>query len=157
MAFDYFYQKNGNICSDEKEFDAVHGIMAYNKTDQERLEDEESTFIEPKFVQVCANKPISEWIISVGKHEGFIPSADWIEAQELLEAIADKYNRPHRATNALLGGLVYCPICGSRLNVFPESNRWTNGKPRFKYGCPRKRGKKNAASNPLTETALMIL
>lgn len=37
--------------------------MAYNKTDQERLEDEESTFIELKFVQVCADKPISEWII----------------------------------------------------------------------------------------------
>lgn len=73
ISFDYFYQKNGNICSDEKDFDAIHGIMAYNKTDQERLEDEESTFIEPKFVQVCADKPIAEWIISVGKHEGFIP------------------------------------------------------------------------------------
>lgn len=141
ISFDYFYQKNGNICSDEKEFDAIHGIMAYNKTDQERLEDEESTFIEPKFVQVCSDKPIAEWIISVGKHEGFIPSAEWIETQELLGAIADKYNRPHRATNALLGGLVYCPICGGRLHVLPESNRWTNGKPRFKYGCPKRRGK----------------
>lgn len=76
ISFDYFYQKNGNICSDEKDFDVIHGIMAYNKTDQERLEDEESTFIEPKFVQVCADKRISEWIISVGKHEGFIQSMD---------------------------------------------------------------------------------
>ncbi len=58
ISFDYFYQKNGNICSDEKDFDAIHGIMAYNKTDQERLEDEESTFIEPKFVQVCADNAI---------------------------------------------------------------------------------------------------
>ena len=32
----------------------------------------------------------------------FFQSAEWIETQELLEAIADKYNRPHRATNALL-------------------------------------------------------
>lgn len=56
-------------------------------------------------------------------------------------AITDKYNRPHRATNALLGGLVYCPVCGGRLRVLPESNRWTNGKPRFKYGCPKRRGK----------------
>lgn len=141
ISYDYFYQRDGKICVDMEVFDGIHGIMAYNKTDQEKLEDEESTFIEPKFVQVCTDKPISEWIIAVGKHEGFIPSAEWIETQELLEAIADKYNRPHRATNALLGGLVYCPICGGRLNVFPESNRWTNGKPRFKYGCPKRRGK----------------
>ncbi|WP_217958512.1 hypothetical protein [Acutalibacter muris] len=30
ISFDYFYQKNRNICSDEKDFDAFHGIMAYN-------------------------------------------------------------------------------------------------------------------------------
>lgn len=141
ISYDYFYQRDGKICVDMEVFDGIHGIMAYNKTDQEKLEDEESTFIEPKFVQVCTDKPISEWIIAVGKHEGFIASKEWIETQELLEAISDKYNRPHRATNALLGGLVYCPICGNRLNVFPESNRWTNGKPRFKYGCPKRRGK----------------
>ena len=57
ISFDYFYQKNGNICSDEKDFDAIHGIMAYNKTDQERLEEEESIFTEPNFVWVCADKP----------------------------------------------------------------------------------------------------
>ncbi|MFR2880604.1 MAG: recombinase family protein [Lachnospiraceae bacterium] len=157
ISYDYFYQRDGKICVDMEVFDGIHGIMAYNKTDQEKLEDEESTFIEPKFVQVCTDKPISEWIIAVGKHEGFIPSAEWIETQELLEAIADKYNRPHRATNALLGGLVYCPICGGRLNVFPESNRWTNGKPRFKYGCPKRRGKENAVLSLLTETVLTTL
>jgi len=31
---------------------------------------------------------------------------------------------------------MYCPICGRRLSVVSESNRWTNGKPRFKYVCP---------------------
>lgn len=77
----------------------------------------------------------------MGKHEGFIPSDQWIEIQELLNAIAEKYNRPHRKTNALLAGLVHCPICGKRLNVVSESNRWTNGKPRFKYVCPGYRRK----------------
>lgn len=46
-----------------------------------------------------------------------------------------------RKTNALLSGLMYCPICGKRLRVLPESNRWTNGKPRFKYACPGVRAK----------------
>ena len=54
----------------------------------------------------------------------------------MLDSIAEKYNRPHRKTNALLAGLVYCPYCGKRLRVISESNRWTNGKPRFKYVCP---------------------
>ena len=81
-------------------------------------------------------KPVSEWIISVGRHEGFIPSQQWIDTQNMLDSIAEKYNRPHRKTNALLAGLIYCPHCGKRLRVISESNRWTNDKPRFKYVCP---------------------
>lgn len=81
-------------------------------------------------------KSINEWIIAVGKHKGFISIEHWIETQEFLAAIAEKYNRPHRKTNAFLAGLVHCPICGKRLRVISESDRWTNGKPRFKYVCP---------------------
>ena len=54
--------------------------------------------------------------------------------EELLDAIAEKYNRPHRKTND-------CTICGKRLNVVSESDRWTNCKPRFKYVCPGYRKK----------------
>ena len=34
-----------------------------------------------------------------------------------------------------------CPHCGRRLSVISESDRWTNGKPRFKYVCPGYRKK----------------
>ena len=135
-AYHYFLEHEGNIFGDITEFDGAHGLSAYNKTEQYKVEDESSTFSNPKFSQLIAQKPIQEWIISVGKHEGVIPSQDWIEAQMLLKAIAENYNRPHRKTNALLAGLMYCPICGRRLTVVPESNRWTHGKPRFKYVCP---------------------
>ncbi len=74
-------------------------------------------------------------MISVGKHEGFIASQNWIQAQMILEDIARQYNRPHRKTNALLAGIVHCPYCGKRLSVISESDQWTNGKPRFKYVC----------------------
>lgn len=134
-SYNYFLEHNGGLCDDVSAFDGSHGLSAYNKTDQEKFEDEDSTFISPKFVQLMSVNPVSEWIISVGRHEGFIPSQQWIDTQNMLDDIAKKYNRPHRKTNALLSGLVYCPLCGKRLRVISESNRWTNGKPRFKYVC----------------------
>lgn len=140
-SYDYFINHEGNVFGDLSDFDGQHGLSAYNKTDQGKFEDSDSTFISPKFVQTVENKPISEWIITVGKHEGFIPSEQWIEVQELLDAIAEKYNRPHRKTNSLLAGLAHCPHCGRRLSVISESDRWTNGKPRFKYVCPGYRKK----------------
>lgn len=140
-SYDYFIDHEGNVFGDLADFDGQRGLSAYNKTDQEKYEDSDSTFISPKFVQTIENKPISEWIIAVGRYEGFISSEHWIETQELLDAIAEKYNRPHRKTNALLAGIVHCPCCGKRLSVIPESNRWTNGKPRFKYVCPGYRKK----------------
>ena len=140
-SYDYFIEHDGNVFGGLSDFDGQHGLSAYNKTDQEKFEDSDSTFISPKFVQTVENKPINKWIIAVGKHEGFISSEHWIETQALLDAIAEKYNRPHRKTNALLVGLVHCPICGKRLNVISESDRWTNGKPRFKYVCPGYRKK----------------
>ena len=41
-----------------------------------------------------------------------------------------------RRASALLSGVLYCPLCGKPLRVVPESNRWSNGKPCFKYVCP---------------------
>lgn len=140
-AYNYFLEQGGNIFGDFSEFDGKHGVSCYNKTDQCKVEDEDSTFFNPKFSQTMSRKPIEEWIISVGQHEGFILSDKWIETQELLAKIAEKYNRPHRRTNALLAGIAHCPICGRRLSVTPESNRWTHGKPRFKYTCPGYRKK----------------
>ena len=140
-SYDYFIDHDGNVFGDMTEFDGTHGLSAYNKTDQEKYEGSDSTFISPKYVQTIESKPVSEWIIAVGKHEGFIPSEQWVEVQELLDAIAEKYNRPHRKTNALLAGLVHCPHCGRRLSVISESDRWTNEKPRFKYVCPGYRKK----------------
>ena len=140
-SYNYFLEHGGNLFGEPSDFDGQHGLTAYNKTDQMKVEDEDSTFFNPKFSQLLTRKPISEWIVSVGHHEGFISSRKWVETQNMLDEIAEKYNRPHRKTNALLSGLMYCPICGKRLRVLPESNRWTNGKPRFKYACPGVRAK----------------
>lgn len=135
-AYHYFLENGANLFGDIREFNGEHGISAYNKTDQYKIEDDNSTFMHPRFVTGREDKPIEAWIVSVGKHEGIIPSSTWIDAQGLLKAIAERYNRPHRKTNALLSGVLYCPLCGKPLRVVPESNRWSHGKPRFKYVCP---------------------
>lgn len=99
-SYDYFIEHDGNIFGDLDDFDGKRGLSAYNKTAQEKYEDSDSTFISPKFVQTIEDKPISEWVISVGKHEGFIASQNWIQAQMILEDIEKQYNRPDRKTNA---------------------------------------------------------
>lgn len=128
-SYDYFIDHDGNAFGDMTEFDGTHGLSAYNKTDQEKYKGSDSTFISPKYIQIIESKLISEWIIAVGRHKGFISSEQWVEVQELLDAIAEKYNRSYRKTNALLAGLAHCPHCGRRLSVVFESDRWTNGKP----------------------------
>ncbi|MBO6127677.1 MAG: recombinase family protein [Pseudobutyrivibrio sp.] len=136
-AYQYFLDKGSNVFGDIEEFDGVHGISVYNRTLQTKEESDDSTFLHPDFTASTKQKEPEEWIVAVGKHEGFIDSERWIEAQKLKEDIAEKYNQPHRSTNALLSGIMYCPECGSRLRVVSESNRYTHGKPRFKYSCPK--------------------
>ena len=135
-AYHFFYDNGANVAGSIEDFDGKHALSGYNKTDHIKDEHEDSTFFNPKFTQLSYRKPINDWIISVGKHEPFISSEDWIAAQELMKDIEERYNRPHRATNALLSGLMICPKCGRILNVVSESGRWTRGRPRFKYVCP---------------------
>ena len=134
-SYSYFYEKGGKLYGEIDDYDGFHGLSVYNRTEQNKLETDNSTFLHPEYTKITKQNDISEWIIAVGQHEGFIKSDKWIEAQEIRDTIADKYSRPHRATNALLSGLLYCPVCGDKLKVIPESNRYTNGKPRFKYAC----------------------
>lgn len=140
-AYHFFYDNGANVAGSIEDFDGKHALSGYNKTDHIKDEHEDSTFFNPKFTQLSYRKPINDWIISVGKHEPFISSEDWIAAQELMKDIEEQHNRPHRATNALLSGLIICPKCGKILNVVSESGRWTRGRPRFKYVCPGHRKK----------------
>ena len=84
-SYNYFLEHDGNLFGEPSDFDGQHGLTAYNKTDQMKVEDEDSTFFNPKFSQLLTRKPISEWIVSVGRHEGFISSRKWVETQNMLE------------------------------------------------------------------------
>ena len=86
-----------------------------------------------------ANKlrPYNEWIISIGQHEGIIPSLDWIKVQLMLSDNKDKSYRKVKNTSSLLSGLLICKECGSYMR--PKLGRINkDGKQSFYYICELK-------------------
>ena len=133
-SYRYFAEKDSDLFSDRSEFDGEHGIMAYNRTDQEKG-------------RAAIFKPVSEWIVAVGKHPGLISGKEWVKVQDALEENRTKSFRRPKTNGALLTGLIYCR-CGSRM--YPKlSNRKTpDGVPVFSYVCNvKERSKRSLCSS----------
>ena len=93
-AYDFFIKNDTDLFSEHDAFDGVHGMMAYNRTDQEKG-------------RASISLPPSEWIVSVGKHPGLIPGKVWVQVQESLERNKSKSFRKPRSNEALLTGLLF--------------------------------------------------
>lgn len=130
-AYQYFTEKNADLFSPAAAFDGVHGILAYNRTRQEKG-------------HTTVYLPIHEWIVSVGQHPGLIPSQKWIAVQRSLERNHCKaYHKP-RSNTALLTGLLWC-TCGSRM--YPKVSSHTTGCTHYSYICKcKERSKKTLCS-----------
>lgn len=146
-AYAYFSEKDAELFSERTAFDGVHGIIAYNRTDQTKGKN-------------TINLPITEWIISVGQHPGLIPGKDWVRVQDALERNKSKSYRSPRSNEALLTGLLYCQ-CGSRMYPKLSKRKTATGKPVYTYVCKlkeRSQGSrcagKNANGNTLDEAAI---
>ena len=123
-AYRYFVDRQAELFSQQSAFDGVHGILAYNRTDQEKG-------------RATVYLPVHEWIVTVGQHPGLIPGRDWIRVQEALERNKSKAYRKPRSNEALLTGLIYCR-CGSRM--YPKLTKRFNadGEPIYSYLCRMK-------------------
>ena len=64
FAYDYLTKSHVDLFAEQSDFDGVHGIMAYNRTLQQP----------GRAHQI---KPMEEWIVSVGKHQGVIEGKSW--------------------------------------------------------------------------------
>ena len=102
-AYQYFVDNEAELFAPESDFDGVRGVLAYNRSDQEKG-------------RATVYNPISEWIVSVGEHPGIISSNRWIRVQESLERNKSKSYHKSRGNEALLTGLLWCS-CGSRMHV----------------------------------------
>ncbi len=132
-AYDYLTEKEADLFSDRAEFDGKHGIMAYNRTDQEKG-------------KTTQYNPVNEWIVAVGKHPGLIPGKTWVRVQEALEQNKSKaFHRP-KSNEALLTGLLYCR-CGNRMYPKLSKRRTADGDVIFTYVCKLKERSQRSLCN----------
>lgn len=123
-AYDYFIENGAEVFADCEEFDGVHGVMAYNRTDQQKG-------------RAAILRPVAEWIVSVGQHPGLVSGRAWINVQKVLERNKSKTVHTPRGNNALLTGLLYCG-CGGKMYPKLSRSRTERGERSFYYACKRK-------------------
>ena len=132
-AYDYFMEREAEVCFPKEAFDGSCGIMAYNRTNQEK----------GRTTQLL---PVSEWIVAIGKHAGVVPSKQWIKVQESLDRNKSKAYRKPRNNEALLTGLVYCS-CGERMYPKLSQRTTASGEVIYTYVCKMKERSKRERCN----------
>ena len=123
-AWQYFVDRQAELFSERSAFDGTRGILAYNRTDQEKG-------------RAAILLPVNEWIVTVGQHPGIIPGKAWVKIQESLERNKSKGYRKPRSNEALLTGLLFCR-CGSRMYPKLSKRVTADGKPVYTYVCKLK-------------------
>ncbi len=144
---DYLESKGITIFVDDerKNIYGKYGLITYNKQDGNRN-----------------NNDVSEWIISVGLHPGYIKGIDWIRTQELIKKNSEKRYRAKSKNEALFSGILKCSECGSYMRPKATGNHPKDStQRRYYYTCElkeRSRGAKCKGSNitGLTMDAVVI-
>lgn len=124
-ALRYLSEKEVCLFSEEAEFDGCRGIMAYNRTLQEQG-------------KTSAVKPMEEWIVSVGFHEGLIDGASWVKVQRLLAQNSSKAYRKPRGNAALLSGILFCGECDNYMRPKLTNRVNAQGEQVYTYLCQTK-------------------
>ena len=132
-AYNYFKEREADVCFPKDAFDGSSGIMAYNRTDQEKG-------------KTTVLLPVSKWIIAIGQHPGLVPSKRWIQVQESLDRNKSRAYRKPRSNEALLTGLLFCS-CGDRMYPKLSQRRAADGEPVYTYVCKMKERSKRERCN----------
>lgn len=130
FLYDYLTENSYEVYCDESEFNGKNGVMAYNKTEQNKK-------------KTSRSRDKSEWIIAIGMHKGIISSETWIKVQKLLMQNKDKSFRKVKSSDSLLSGLLKCSNCDSYMR--PKAGRINkNGEIPFYYMCELKERSKRS-------------
>ncbi len=120
--YKYLRDNNIEVFATKQDFDGKQGMIAYNKTKQQ------------KHKSAIKNK-MEEWIISVGKHEGYIEGKTWISIQNILNKNQNKRYRRPRKNRALLSGILKCKCSGYMRPKISSGRTDIYGNDRFFYMC----------------------
>lgn len=112
LIYDYCKAKSMDIASSKEAFDGSHGLMVYNKRNIQKGKS-------PKL------KDLSEWIVSIGAHEGVIESDLWIKVQNMIEHHPVKAPRSGTSKISLLTPILTCANCGTPMRA---SYKYIDGK-----------------------------
>ena len=132
-AYHYFREREADVCFPKEAFGGTYGIMAYNRTDQEKG-------------RTTIQLPVEQWIIAIGQHPGLIPSRQWLNVQASLERNKSKGYRKPRNNEALLTGLLFCS-CGDRMYPKLTQRKTADGEPVYTYVCRMKDRSKRERCN----------
>lgn len=127
--FEWFEEQGTTI---NGEPDSVHGLMVYNKREGGKK-----------------NKPISEWIIAIGKHKGVINSDTWLECQRIIQENKSKVSpRAGTGNKFLLSGMIICDKCKSGMASWSHYNKSRNLMERY-YRCNLRNRASNRCDNKM--------
>lgn len=120
---DFFEKMNVTIYeTDIEKCNGINGLLAYNK--REELMGKTKSY-----------KDITEWIIAVGKHQGIIPSKQFIKVWNLIENNKDKRCRVPRQNTSILSGIIRCKHCGNYMRPRLRNTVTIDNKRNFSYLC----------------------
>lgn len=120
--YQYLKEKNIEIYAPKEQFDGKKGMMAYNKTFQQKH-------------KAAIKNDMQEWIVSVGKHEGILEGKRWIHIQDILDRNQNKRYRRPRRNKALLAGILKCKCNGHMRPKMIAGRTDAYGEERFFYMC----------------------
>ena len=108
--------------TDIEKCNGINGLLAYNK--REELMGKTKSY-----------KDITEWIIAVGKHQGIIPSQQFIKVWNLIVNNKDKRCRVPRQNTSILSGIITCKNCGNYMRPRLRNTVTIDNKRNFSYLC----------------------
>lgn len=102
-AREYFIVQGSTVGFSEKECSESCALLSYNKRDYKKRR--------------AARLPKEEWVIGLGKHQGIVSGAVWVQIQKILEGNKAEAGQSGRALNeySLLSGKIICKKCGARM------------------------------------------
>lgn len=119
----FFEKMNVTIYeTDIEKCNGINGLLAYNK--REELMGKTKSY-----------KDITEWIIAVGKHQGIIPSQQFIKVWNLIVNNKDKRCRVPRQNTSILSGIIRCKNCGNYMRPRLRNTVTIDNKRNFSYLC----------------------